>query len=305
MQKIERRLSLALAFIFILIVMVVLGIILAGTSEAPENVVERSESVPEIAQQNVPVEPEEIEEVDPNVELNLLLTEWVADEPGEFGVVVQELGGLERRGESDSTVQFVSASTYKLYVSYILLQEIERGNLTYQSLTSLNRTLDDCFDSLLTYSWDVCAWPMGNLVGWDDLQARLVADGFVNTNINNYNSAGGFTGDKFTTAEDEALLMTRLYNGELLAAEETDYFLNLLLNQQWRERIPAGVPEGIEVADKPGWLYAYENDAAIVYGEDVDYVMVVLSNNSSEARIADLSSKVYAYFHPENSGQTE
>ena len=99
--------------------------------------------------------------------------------------------------------------------------------------------------------------------------------------------------------------MQRLHEGELLGQREGDYLIELLKAQQWRERIPAGIPEGIEVANKPGWLYGYENDTAIVYGEQATYVIAVMSNNSSPERLADLSATVYAYFHPADSSQTE
>jgi beta-lactamase class A len=305
------RNTTTLLLVMALTAVMIVSIIYISSNRAENLVKEKSEPVQQIVvDEQPPIETTDMdeveEEIDPNLALNNLLAEWVVqEEAGDFGVVVQELGGVERRGEFNHDKLFVSASTYKLFVSYIILQEIERGNLDYTSLTNQGRTLDDCFDSLITYSWDVCAYPMGSLVGWPELQSRLVEDGYINTDINNYDSVGEFTGDKFTTAEDEALLMLRLAEGELLAQEETNYLINLLKNQEWRERIPAGVPQGIEVADKPGWLYKYENDAAIVYGEDVTYVMVVLSNESSVERIADLSAEVYAYFHPENSGQTE
>lgn len=231
-------------------------------------------------------------------ELSTLIKDWADSEPGEFAIVVQEIDNDMRRAEYNPTDDFISASTYKLFVSYILLQEIERKNLTYNSMTSIGKTLDECFDSLLTYSWDVCAYPMGQLIGWDELQNRLVTDGYLNTNINNYDANGNFNGDKHTTAEDEALFMERLATGELLAKNESEYLITILKNQKWRERIPAGVPENVKVADKPGWLYGYQNDTAIVYGEDVTYVLVILSNNSSTDRLADISTKIYSYFHP-------
>jgi beta-lactamase class A len=66
-------------------------------------------------------------------------------------------------------------------------------------------------------------------------------------------------------------------------------------SQVWRERIPAGVPSGIAVADKPGWLDNVENDAAIVYGPKSTYTLVIMTTGNSTQPLADLSKQIYDY----------
>ena len=63
-------------------------------------------------------------------------------------------------------------------------------------------------------------------------------------------------------------------------------------------KIPAGVPDGVETANKTGELNTVENDAAIVFKKDAPYVLVVMSsglNDTTKARqnIVDISKIVY------------
>jgi beta-lactamase class A len=81
----------------------------------------------------------------------------------------------------------------------------------------------------------------------------------------------------------------------LLNTSNTDLLLRLMKTQQWRERIPAGVPSGIAVADKPGWLNDVQNDAAIVYGPKSTYTLVIMTNGASTSPLADLSRQIYTY----------
>ena len=233
-------------------------------------------------------------------ELQQVVDEWVAAQNGQFGIVVQVItpGGNGARAEHNAKRQFVAASTYKLFLSYLLLEQVDAMQFNLDTQTEIGLNLRSCFESLIVYSWDVCAYPMGTLIGWPKLQQQLLQAGFTNTDINNYNATGDFTSDKFTTAEDASQLMQRLAHGKLLSPESSNYLLNLLKQQQWRERIPAGVPAGIEVADKPGWLYNFENDVALVYGQDVTYILSIFSENSSPEELAELSQLVYEFFHP-------
>ena len=77
---------------------------------------------------------------------------------------------------------------------------------------------------------------------------------------------------------------------------------DLLLNHHTRYKIPAGLPEGVLCGNKTGEMDTTENDAAIIYGEACDYILVVLSsdwNSKDEAisRIASISAMVYGYLN--------
>ena len=72
--------------------------------------------------------------------------------------------------------------------------------------------------------------------------------------------------------------------------------LSLLKQQTRTSKIPAGVPYGIETANKTGELDYVQNDAAIVFAE-TPYILCVMSENvgagSAVSSIVNLSSDVY------------
>ena len=65
---------------------------------------------------------------------------------------------------------------------------------------------------------------------------------------------------------------------------------------------PAQLPEGIRVANKTGELSDVENDAGIIYNTDNDLIIVIMSENLSEAgsaqeEIASVSRQIYDYYN--------
>ncbi len=225
------------------------------------------------------------------------LEEWAKSNSGDFGIVVREVTGDQRTATYQADKQFISASTYKLFVTFTVLSWVEKGQLSLDAQVVNGKDIPACLDSLLLYSSDECGWPMGNLVGWSQLHDFLHQQGFSSTDINNYDASGNFVGDKYSTVTDESEIAWRLQAGTLLNKTHTEMVLSRLKKQIWRERVPSGVPEGIVVADKPGWLYDMQNDTAIVYGGKTTYVIAVMSKGSSTQKLAELSKLVYEHLN--------
>ena len=103
-----------------------------------------------------------------------------------------------------------------------------------------------------------------------------------------------------TTARDLATILRAIEEGRAGSAEATREMREILLAQQFNEKIPAGLPPGIRVAHKTGEITAHSHDAAIVYPPGrKPYVLVVLTRGiqdgiRSSKLIADISSMVYA-----------
>lgn len=107
-----------------------------------------------------------------------------------------------------------------------------------------------------------------------------------------------------TSAVDCGMLLEAIYNGTCVSEEVSSQMLDLLLAQQSRGKIPAGVPENVQVANKTGETDETQHDAAIVYGEDTDYILCVLSDevpdsDAAASLIREISSEVYIYLNPE------
>jgi beta-lactamase class A len=103
-----------------------------------------------------------------------------------------------------------------------------------------------------------------------------------------------------TTARDLATILRAIEEGRAASAKETGEMREILLAQEFNEKIPAGLPPGIRVAHKTGEITAHSHDAAIVFPPGrKPYVLVVLTRGiqdgtRSSKLIADISSIVYA-----------
>ena len=104
-----------------------------------------------------------------------------------------------------------------------------------------------------------------------------------------------------TTARDLAVILRAIEEGRGISAANRQQMIDILLAQEFNQKIPAGVPRGTRVAHKTGEITAHSHDAAIVYPLNRrPYVLVVLTRGVSSATvldrlIADLSALVYAH----------
>lgn len=211
---------------------------------------------------------------------------------GTYRVAAVELNGPSNRSafyNSDSSV--ITASTFKLFLSYGILQQVEAGQITMGSSTSQG-TVSECMYKMIHISDNTCASALQSVLGWVAFDKKLIADGFTSTQLNN--SSGG---DKHSTARDEMNLVTKLYNHELLTAESTDYLFNLMENQIYRSGIPAG-SNGSVVADKVGFLYALNHDIGVVYSPKATYALVILTDGAGGwTNVRLLARQVYDFYN--------
>ncbi len=91
-----------------------------------------------------------------------------------------------------------------------------------------------------------------------------------------------------TTAADLAIALTTLAQGTGFKPASIERMLGILKEQEFNEKIPAGLPPGITVAHKTGDITGFHHDAAIVYppGEK-PYVLVVLTEGYRDQKDAD------------------
>ena len=100
------------------------------------------------------------------------------------------------------------------------------------------------------------------------------------------------------TANGLMKLLRLIAEGKAYSRHACDEMLNILLEQQYRSGIPAGLPKEARVAHKTGNISTVHHDAGIVYlDERKPYVLVILTQFPAESgrgtAVADVSRDVF------------
>jgi beta-lactamase class A len=100
------------------------------------------------------------------------------------------------------------------------------------------------------------------------------------------------------TANGLLKLLRLIAEGKAYSKKACDEMLNIMLEQQYRSGIPAGLPKAVRVAHKTGNISTVHHDAGIVYLEDrKPYVLVILTQFAAETgrgtAVADVSRDIF------------
>jgi len=223
----------------------------------------------------------------PNHEgLSALMANFASSNAGTYGIALTELSGSYRWATYNGARKFTTASTYKLFVAYSTLLRIESGDLKWTDQIHGGRDLTKCFDDMIVISDNDCAHALVDIISNSAIHNEASAIGATNTSFLDAQSYK-------TSASDLALLLSKLYSGQILANQSTrDILINAMKRNVYRQGIPSGISE--TVADKVGFLWALLHDVAIVYSSSGTYVLVILTDGSSWGNIAELARQLEA-----------
>ena len=207
------------------------------------------------------------------------LDELNAAYPDQLGFVLIN----EQTGEAITTNEsriFTSASLYKLFLTYAILEQVDAGVLSLQDLMADGATIDDYLTSTITVSANEPAKELAHLIGWENIETFIHEQGFVSTSFNPYLEYDGiyYNGDLETTPAEVAFLLERLLEGELLSEASTKYFLGLLGNQQLVYALNTGLSSDVTFAHKTGLLDDVSHDAGILSMDGQNYIVAVLTD---------------------------
>jgi len=216
--------------------------------------------------------------------LSALLKQHAEDNKGgEFGVSLIELSGDRRRADYNGDKQFVSASTYKLYVAYSVLKRVENGTMKWGDTLTAGISVEQCFNAMISRSDNACAESFVKKIGYRPLTNEAVNLGAKNTTFVDMESYK-------TTANDLSLFNAALESSQSLQGDSRAKLLDAMRKNIFRQGVPAGVQGS--VANKVGFLDGYLHDAAIVYSDQGTYVLSVMTKDSSWNTIKALSKKI-------------
>jgi len=217
------------------------------------------------------------------------LTGWLEKQPGQWAVNVYDPLRQEEFIFNEQA-KFHAASVMKMAtaISVFDWMNVNKLDLHFSPQgQSLKNKLSLLINRSDNYQWA----ELGSLVGLANTQKLLEKNGLKNSNI--YNNT--------MTAEDISLLLTKVYQGNLVSPRQRAFLLTAMQGTINENRLPQGVPEEVAVAHKYGSWQANIHDAGIVFQPENPYIITVLTNGvpGAEVKIAEFSSLVYQLFSSE------
>lgn len=222
-----------------------------------------------------------------SVGFNAMLAQFANDNPGTYGLVFNEMGGVRypRSATFNADARFPSAGAESIYLGYASLMERATGTLRPVDKVAGTKDVDTCFDDMIIKGNNECRVGLYTTMGFARTTARGAQLGLKNTV---FADRGGVT-----SANDLHSTLTKLFRGELAKTEKGPTLLSAASRAEMSEGIPAGHGKG-EIALFSGENGTVHNQTAVVYSEKGTYILTVVSDGSSWEKIAELTKKIQA-----------
>ena len=276
-----------------------LGIVIENGGEAEAEPEAQEETEEEKTEEETPAETEQEQEPLPAsraqdlADLQKQLEEKISSYGGTWAVYVKYLPTEEEISIGNQSL--VAASLIKLFIAGAYLEDLESEKVP--------DTYRDAMVRMLSLSDNAAANSLIDLLGMDRINEFIKAHDFPDTLLNRKMLANNGL-ENYTSVKDCGMVMDQIYHGTYVSESASQLILGALKNQKVTTKIPAGLPEGTECANKTGELSRVENDAAIVFVPDQDYIFCVMSNNVSagnaQTDIREMSGLIYEVLQKES-----
>lgn len=195
--------------------------------------------------------------------------------------------GLAASARADDSI--LSASTYKLYVSQVLFDQIDHGHLNWSD-AMLDTDVSGCFERMIVVSDNACAEKFIAMFGRANIDALLYSHG-----ISRATTFEATTGIR-TSAGDLTKFLIGVQDGTLISGNNRVILLDKMSRQVYRQGIPAGSQGSVQ--DKVGFLWDYIHDAAIVHHPRGTYVLTIMTQYQSYGAIASITRQLERIMYP-------
>jgi len=239
---------------------------------------------------------------------------------GVVGYEVLDLTSNERFGQLERAV-FPTASTIKLAIVYELFKQADEGRVKLDDRITLDRakavggsgvlaamgtptlSIRDYAALMVMLSDNTAINVLIDLVGAGSVTQRMAGLGLGATKLRRrmMDLEAARRGDENVSTPAEVVrLLQILHTGNGLTPASRDQALDLLKKTKI-SRLRAGLPPGVEAANKPGELEGVRVDAGIVFAKNRPYALCMMttylkSEEEGEHAIVDISRAVYEYF---------
>ena len=196
--------------------------------------------------------------------------------------------------------QMAPASMIKLFVMAKTMQDVHDGKLSLDEKITIKkkdavggagvttwynageqRTIEQLMTVMITDSDNTATNILIDRLGMQNINQYLQQQGFRDT-VLVYKMMMGRKGKKknLSSVRDIGSLFSRLYYHQLVGEQEDKLMLAILRQQHDKECFPAALP-AYEIAHKTGEVNDVYVDGGIFFGQQEDFVLVVLSNGKA------------------------
>jgi len=226
---------------------------------------------------------------------------------GEAGILVKDLKTHQTLGINSSKL-FPSASLVKVPIMAAVFaaekegrirltdqlaverkEKIRSSSKLYRARVGTRFTYTDLIEHMITESDNTAANMIVDSLGFGYLNQKFVEFGLKNTDLRRgimdlkWRKAGI---ENYTTAEDMALLLEKIYDGQLVSPEASAQMMAVLKRQKVNDRIPKGLPKNMVIAHKTGLLNDTVSDVGIIFTKEGDFIICVLTADIHNFRTA-------------------
>ncbi|MCD7745403.1 MAG: serine hydrolase [Lachnospiraceae bacterium] len=237
--------------------------------------------------------------------LEQLVRATVEDYDGSWSVYVKNLDTDESFVINDEPMK--SASVMKLFIMGTVYAAFDEGELerTDEIMSLMNLMIsnsDNTASNQLLYILGDSSYADGIAKVNEFIQSHGYSEMTVEYNGFSNSATNSGEGINQVAAKDVGALLEDIYRRTWMNRADSNEMEEMLLAQNTRYKIPAGLPDGVLCGNKSGEMSDTQNDAAIIYSDGCDYILVVLSNGWSSSdtaiqRIKNISALVYEYFN--------
>lgn len=300
---------LPIACAIILLILVVSSLQSQSTSQELISPIAQSQSNPNVM--GVEIKEEN------NDTLSLAVQKALEGSEGSYAIVIKDMN-TGKVYEKEENKSFEAASLYKLWIMGEVVRRLEDGTMKEEDVLSgevkdlnerfkiateaaelqdgtVSMTIKEALNEMITVSHNYAALLLSAKVRLSNVTKFLENQGLTESKLGEPPS---------TTAKEIALYLEKIYKKELVNMHGSEYMLELLKNQEKNSKLPKYLPKEVVMAHKTGEIGGFSHDAGIVYTNNGDYIIVVMSESDNpqgaDERIANISQNVYAVFTEKN-----
>lgn len=245
-------------------------------------------------------------------DLKAKIQETIASEWSNYSVLVVDFKSSFTMGINE-TVIYDAASVNKIPILAALYDSVQKGKVDLTTtITPQANDIQDYGTGSIRYDPPGTAYSIQTLARLmmqksDNTAAYVLANHVVGlNNIQALTEAWGMTQtdmiDNNTSNKDIALLIKKIYDGQVADRAHTAEMLAFLKDSDFENRLPALLPEDSVVYHKIGTIEGGVHDAGIVSRGDTTYYIGIFTSDvvnveSAEKLIAKVSRVVFDYMN--------